>query len=64
MAHLNHTHGAFGPLVREIAPLPSTIRKDIVLAPAITKQDDLNCLELCLTPKLGMVKVGSSLTRF
>jgi hypothetical protein len=63
MAHLNHTHGAFGPLLGEIAPLPPTTWKK-VLAPAPAEKEDLNCLELCPTPKLGMVKVSYSLTRF
>jgi hypothetical protein len=62
MAHLN-TYMC-SPLPREIARRPPTTRKNIVLAPVITKEDDLNCLELSLIPGLGAVKVTYSLTRF
>jgi DNA processing protein len=69
MTHLNHKRGA--PLLREIAPLPPTTRKNIVLAPnttkpapALTKEDELHWLALCLIPGLGTVRAGKLIERY
>src|ERR1700732_860515 len=58
-------------LPREIATLPHTTRKNTVLASdttkpalALTKEDELHSLALCLIPGLGTRKGGQLMTRF
>src|SRR3984885_15000615 len=49
---------------REIARPPRTTRKNIVLAPALTKEDELHWLALCLIPGLGTRKAGQLIERY